>query len=161
MRENSVATDESPVEAFTTFFASVEPRLRYALIASYGPETGREAASDALAWAWEHWDQVRAMGNPAGYLYRVGCTSARRYRRRPSKLDTPDPSAAPWIEPRLDGALDALSHRQRTAVVLKHSFGWTHAEIGELLGVTVPTVQKHVTRGLGKLRKALEVEVGT
>lgn len=158
MRGHSVATNQSPVEAFTSFFGEVEPRIRRALVASWGAETGREAASDALAWAWEHWDRVRDMENPAGYLFRVGQTSARRYRRRHGRLDPPEPAPEPWVEPALNGALDGLSRKQRTAVVLRHSFGWTLAEIGELLGIGVPSVQTHVTRGLGKLRKALEVE---
>ena len=40
-------------EAFTEFVQSVEPRLRLALMAGYGPERGREATAEALAYAWE------------------------------------------------------------------------------------------------------------
>ena len=59
-------------EAFESFFARVEPRLRQSLCAAVGSQAGREAAVDALAHAWEHWGRVRAMENPAGYLYVVG-----------------------------------------------------------------------------------------
>ena len=41
--------------------------------------------------------------------------------------------------------------------MLVHGFGWTLADVGELTGVKVTTVQKHVERGLSKLRKYLEV----
>jgi RNA polymerase sigma-70 factor (ECF subfamily) len=144
-------------EEFSVFFREVEPRLRHALVASCGFEAGREAAADALAYAWEHWDRVGGMENPAGYLYRVGCSSARRQRRR-GALDQPLERVGPWVEPALDGALDRLTTRQRTAVVLLHTFEWTHAEVADLLGVSVPTVQKHASRGLQKLRHALGVD---
>ena len=53
--------------------------------------------------------------------------------------------------------LRRLSDRQRTAVVLRHSFGCTYEEISRVMGVTVPTVQKHVERALARLRRTLEV----
>ena len=147
---------EEQREAFSRFFVVTEPRLRHALIARYGVEMGREATADALAYAWEHWTRIRTMNNPVGYLYRVGRTSSRRYRRRSMRTD-PMPASDPWTEPALPQALTSLSERQRTAVVLRHSFQWTHSEIAELLGVSVPTVQKHTTRGLAKLRRELGV----
>jgi hypothetical protein len=58
--------------AFSVFLGEVEPRLRQALVATYGPVDGREATVDALSWAWEHWDRLGDVANPAGYLFRVG-----------------------------------------------------------------------------------------
>ena len=49
---------------FDDFVADVEPRLRRALVAAYGPEAGREATADALAWAWQHWDRLRGWTTP-------------------------------------------------------------------------------------------------
>ncbi len=54
---------------FDAFVADVEARLRIALTALLGPEDGRDAAAAALAYAWEEWDRVSQMANPAGYLY--------------------------------------------------------------------------------------------
>ncbi len=48
---------------------------------------------------------------------------------------------------------------QRTVTVLVHGFGWTQREVAELLDVGLSTVQKHLERGLDKLRKALGVEI--
>lgn len=53
------------------------PRVQRALIAAYGAEIGVEAHAEAMAVGWERWDQVAAMENPAGYLYRVGQSRAR------------------------------------------------------------------------------------
>ena len=144
------------VEDFRGFFERTEPKLRRALVAGYGP-VGADATADALAHAWEHWDRVASMENPAGYLYRVGQSKLRWYRRRPPPSAPPSPDPEHWFEPELGPALAGLSRPQRTAVVLCHGFGLTHREVGELLGVSPSTVQNHVERGLAKLRARLEV----
>jgi RNA polymerase sigma factor (sigma-70 family) len=97
------------------------------------------------------------MEHPVGYLYRVGRSAARKYRRAPVVGDPPGESSLPWIEPALEPALRRLSDRQRTAVVLKQSFGCTYDEISQVMGVSIPTVQKHIERALVKLRRRLEV----
>lgn len=144
-------------ERFTAFVEFAEPRLRRALVTAYGELNGREAVAEALAYAWEHWDRVQAMTNPVGYLYRVGRTRGLWAFRRPSRLPRPDPSEAAWFEPGLPGALERLSEKQRTAVLLIKGFGWTYTEVAELWGVATGTVQQHVERGLAKLRAGLGV----
>ena len=111
--------DETKSDSFTEFFGRVELRLRQALIASFGPEIGRESSAEALAYGWEHWDRVSAMDNPVGFLYRVGQTHAGRLRRR-GRIVLPSVVAdsVPWVEPGLPKALRKLSERQRTVVVL-------------------------------------------
>ena len=151
------STDTQATDTFTEFFADCEPRLRHALVASCGLEAGREAAADALEYAWSHWDRVGAMEYPIAYLYRVGRSAARRYRNRTIAADTADESHDPWVEPRLETSLRHLSDRQRLAVVLRYSFGYTLVEISEVMGISMTSVQKHVERGLTKLRKGLEV----
>ena len=147
------------VEGFEAFYRDAEPRLRRALVAALGPEPGREAAAEALAYACEHWERVRGMDKPVGYLYRVGQTRSRS-RREPVGFPVPAEVGMPWVEPGLAGALAALSEHQRVAVVLAHGFGWTHSEVGDVLGVAASTVQNHVERGLANLRAALEVSTG-
>jgi RNA polymerase sigma-70 factor (ECF subfamily) len=142
---------------FEEFFAQQEPRLRRALIAAYGPLRGREAAAEALVWAWEHWAEVQRISSPTAYLYRVGQSRSRRWGRPRALFAAPDPPAEPWVEPTLPPALASLSEQQRVAVVLVHGFGWSHREVAELLGLSSSTVQNHVERGLAKLRAALEV----
>lgn len=152
--------DRDQEVAFDRFVREVEPRLRRALVAAYGPQVGRDATVDALGWAWAHWDRMATMGNPAGYLYRVGQTKAREGRRPVRALPVEriaTDGAPPWVEPELEPALLALSEHQRVAVVLCHGFQWTHREVAELLGLSPSTVQNHVERGLAHLRRALEV----
>ncbi|MGH9171025.1 MAG: RNA polymerase sigma factor [Acidimicrobiales bacterium] len=144
-----------PASDFDNFFKSAEPRLRRALMAAYGIEAGREATAEAFAWAWEHQDRLAALDSPIGYLYRVGQSRARRRKLRVPFVR--QQWSEPWVEPELSGALRKLSERQRTAVVLVHGYSWTLAEVGELLGLKVTTVQTHLDRGLARLRSLLEV----
>ena len=46
---------------------------------------------------------------------------------------------------------------QRSCVLLVHTFGYSLAEVAELLEVSKPTVQTHVRRALASLRKSLGV----
>ena len=150
--------EASLAATYEAFVQSGGARLRRAFIAAYGPDVGAEATSDALAYAWEHWDRVSAMQNPTGYLYRVGQSKARRYHRRPLRLPQPEATAQPWVEPGLPSALERLSERQRQAILLCHGYGWTLAEVGELLDVGPSTVQRHLDRGMTKLRATLGVD---
>ncbi len=145
---------------FTTFVENVGSRLRQALIAAYGPEVGAEATAEALAYAWEHWERIRTMDNPAGYLFRVGQSKSRWYRRRPLRLPEVPESATPWVEPKLPKVLRSLPRQQRLSVVLCHGYGWTRAEVAELLNVNASTVQRHVERAVAKLRSGLGADEG-
>lgn len=146
------------MDAFESFVRDAEPRLRRALVAARGPQLGRDATAEALAYAWEHWDRVRAMANPVGYLYRVGQSRTRQRRRRLDVVALPQPSL-PDIDPRLPAVLRQLPEQQRVAVVLTHGYQWTQAEVADLLGVSPSTVSTHVQRGMTKLRELLEVTV--
>ncbi|MDA4133040.1 MAG: hypothetical protein OK454_07950, partial [Thaumarchaeota archaeon] len=84
---------------FRAFVGNLEPRLRRALIAAYGYERGREATAEALAYAWEHWDKVKSLENPAGLLFRVGQskTRERKVRHIFQRPWTPEY----WVDPSL------------------------------------------------------------
>jgi DNA-directed RNA polymerase specialized sigma24 family protein len=155
--EMPTMTTTPQTRSFASFHAAAEPRLRRALVARYGAEVGREAAAEALAYGWEHWDRVQAMANPEGYLYRVGQSRIRRLWPRRTGFDAAAAPTMPWVEPGLPGALGQLSTRQRQVVVLVHGFEYTHQEVADLLGISRSSVQNHVERGLAKLRARLEV----
>jgi DNA-directed RNA polymerase specialized sigma24 family protein len=144
--------------SFTAFVEENEPRIRAAMIARYGPDRGREATAEALAYGWEHWDRVRTMLNPAGYLYRVAQHAGSPPRRQPV-FPQPPHHSDPLVEPALPRALETLSEKQRVAVMLVHSFGWSQVETARFLGVSESTLRNHLRRGMSKLRDVLEVTV--
>lgn len=155
-RPTSAIADD---QAFTRFVKEVEPRLSYAFAAAYGPEVGAEVTADALAWAWEHWDRMREMDNPAGYLYRVGQSKARWYHRPRVLFPTVPPAELPRVAPELPELLEGLSKNQRVATVLIHGLGYTEREVADLLGISRWSVRTHSERGLKRLRATMGVAV--
>jgi RNA polymerase sigma-70 factor (ECF subfamily) len=153
-----VLRDDSLVDSYVEFINELEPRLRNALTASLGSEEGKEATAEAVAYGWEHWDRVKVMENPAGYLFVVGRRMGRSRRKRTPVFHEVESPHTPWVEPGLDLALARLPERQRTVVMLLHCFGWSMSEVAQVLGVSKTTVQNHDDRGLKRLRGQLGVE---
>jgi DNA-directed RNA polymerase specialized sigma24 family protein len=142
-------------DEFDAFTLRCGPDLRRVLVARYGIDVGVEAAADALAYAWEHWARIAPMANPTGYLVRVGQSAARRYRRRPVVMPDRHPQAESSFDPRLPRALEHLSPRQRSAVVMICVHDLTYPAAAAALGVSESTLRNHVRRGLDSLRREL------
>jgi len=144
-----------------TDLAEVEKTLRVAFLARYGSELGQEVTAETMAWAWEHRDELDAMTNPTGYLFRVGQSKSRRFlrwKRERVRFPAERPTTAgAWTEPQLPEALAKLGEQERTAVVLVHCFQWTYAEVGDLLDLPLHTVRNRIHRGLSQLRTSLGV----
>ena len=60
----------------------------------------------------------------------------------------------------LERALDSLPKDLRTLVILKELEGYSHKEIGKLLGLSVATSERRLARGRRMLRVALGQEKG-
>lgn len=140
---------------FDRFVTEVRPRLVRALAALVGAGEAADAVAEALAYAFEHWERLREMENPAGYLYRVGRSRVRR--RRTPFLPAPGAVGVPDVEPSLIPALLALPETQRTAVWLVYACQWHYAEVAEAMDTTPSMVGNHVTRGLKSLRRQMGV----
>ena len=158
--DRTLVLDETVVHSFTEWARDAEPRLRHALTASFGTQLGKEAAADALAHAWEHWERVSTKENPLGYVYGIGRNKARRvsFWRHPALLDV-QVERLPHVEPGLPAAIARLSEKQRIVVMLVYCYEWSLSEVAELLGTRKTTVQNHAERGLARLRKTLGVEL--
>ena len=133
--------------------------LRRALVARNGFERGSDAAADAVAWAWEHRDELASMTNPLGYLYRVGQSSLRRgYRIDRLRVDLlPEhlPTTLLDVDHALFDALGRLTADRRVAVVMVHMYRFTYREVAELVDATESAVTNHVHRGMKRLRSLL------
>ena len=140
---------------FEVFVRDTEPRLRRGLTGHVPIDVVGDAVAEAYAYAWEHWERVRVMGSPVGYLFRVAQSRSRR--RMAGVLPGPDPDRAPEVEPGLVTAMRSLPTRQRSAVWLVHACGWTYAEAAEALGISASAVGTHVSRAMDSLRSSLGV----
>jgi len=150
-------SDPQQTLTFELFVEAKEKGLRYALIAMFGIEDGRDAAAHALLYGWENWPRLQEMSNPAGYLYRVGQTWGHRNGHRTKTFPVIDEHREPWVEPRLAQALDSLPEDQRVAVVMRHGADCSYEHIAELLETSAGAVRKKVERALHRLRVTLEV----
>lgn len=150
-------------DSFVDFAERAIGPLSRALIGAFGPEIGRDAALDALAWGWEHWDRLAWMKNPSGYLFRVGQSAARRSIRRTERIDVSALEDLDRIhhdqltDVELNNAIEQLSPRQRAAVVLVVGHGVPLREAASSLGCSVSSLRNHVDRGLRHLREQLGV----
>jgi DNA-directed RNA polymerase specialized sigma24 family protein len=143
-------------DGFDALIDEIRARLLPALVAKWGIEVGSDLCSDVEEYAWEHRAKVTRMENPLGYLYRVAQSKSRRHVRWMRR--TTFPSRFPDIvheDPALHDTLQmlaVLNDDQRVCVMLVHAFGWTYAEVADLLGVTRAVVNHNVHRGLARLR---------
>jgi RNA polymerase sigma factor (sigma-70 family) len=142
--------------------APVLGRVHRGLIVRFGIEVGSDVFAEVNAWAWEHVDHVVHVANPAGYLFRVGQSAARRHHRW-QRDRHPFPASPRWIAdvaPELDddllAALRKLKPPQRVAVLLVHGYSYTYREVAELLRISEAAVTNHIHRGLAELRHLLQ-----
>jgi RNA polymerase sigma-70 factor, ECF subfamily len=136
----------------------------------------RLAGDDALAedWAQEAWVQaIRALPDFRGdaqfgtWLYRIAVNRAlqglrERERCAPRELPLPDiiPAASrqdrPLLRVRLEQALALLPDRMRQVLLLHDVEGYTHEEMGEMLGVAPGTCKSQLFKARAKMRQMLQ-----
>jgi RNA polymerase sigma-70 factor (ECF subfamily) len=158
-------------EDFDDWYRSESPRMVGVLHAAVGDRAlAEDAVAEAFARAWSDWRKVRSMERRTGWVYRVAlnlCRSSfrrRRLERRHLDRSAPAPEvAAP--EPGDDQllvALDGLSDRARTAVVLRYAADLTEPEVAVAMGVsrgTVATTLHRARRALADSLASAEVEI--
>ena len=150
--------DATLSDSFTEWAEVAEPKLRRALTASFGPQLARDVAVDALSHAWEHWERIRAMENPVGYVYGIARNKAKRAGHdRPVGFPAVS-ERLPDVEPGLPDAVARLSEQQRIVVTLLYGYQWSMSEVAHFLGTSKTTVQNHAERGLARLRSELGVD---
>jgi len=103
-------------------------------------------------------------GSFASWLKRVTARVAlmrlrARTRRREVGIEATLPTVAPPFDSAtvaLRAAVDALPDPLRAVLVLKEIEGYSHAEVGELLGISAGASRVRLNRAMRRLRKTLE-----
>jgi RNA polymerase sigma factor (sigma-70 family) len=163
----SSGEDEPVTEPYTfeAFFEAERDGLFGALVLITGDRhEAEEIAQDAFLAAWERWERVRVMENPAGYLYRTAMNVFRRRRRRASLavrravglVHAEDAFVAADTREMVARALAGLSRRQRAALVLTELLGFNSEEAGQALGVKPVTVRVLASQGRAAMKQKLE-----
>ncbi len=155
----NVTIDGVEVDRVNDFVERTAPVLERALIARFGVPAGCDAAAAALEYALHNWQRISVMENPAGYLFRVGSTHARRDIRRAGKhtILAAEPSTTDRpVDVDLQRALMHLKWEQRVSLLLVHAHGHSYASASEILRIPVTSITNHLNRGLVQLRRLLE-----
>lgn len=153
--------DDVVARSFESFYAEARPTVGRALaLTLHDPELAADAVDEAMARAYQHWDRVADLDNPAGWVYRVGLNYARsRLRRRRGREDLLHPRhhhEGPAIEPSIDAAVARLPARQRAVVVCRFLLGWSEAQTATSLGIRPGTVKSRLHRALATLQIDLD-----
>lgn len=130
-----------------------------------------DVSQEAFIRAWRALPNFRGEAAFSTWLHRITVNVAwtlkkRRARHAALPLDgtgepadtggAPGPEAAGenvLLRASLVEALNRLSPAQRTLVVLKDVYGWSHAEAGQALGITVAAAKVRLHRAHLKLRE--------
>ena len=122
------------------------------------PTEAEDVAQAAFTRAIEQQGRF-AGGDLRGWFYTIGLRLAfNELRRRKTAIATPigdEPTWAMSVDPDLWLALAALDPRHRAALLLSSLEGYTHAEIGRMLGVPAGTVSSWLSRTKDHLRAVL------
>jgi RNA polymerase sigma-70 factor (ECF subfamily) len=149
---------------FERWYRELHPSLVSVLAATVGEaDLAKDAADEALARAWRHWKRVSVMASPEGWTYRVALNVVRRRQRRRSlernllrrhvvPSVVPGPAGELWL------LVEALSPRQREAVLLRHVGHLTEPEIADAMRVTRATVSTTLRAAYARLATQLRNE---
>jgi RNA polymerase sigma-70 factor (sigma-E family) len=167
-----VAVPSDPYAAVTVLFDTQYTRmLRVAVVLLGDLAAAEDVVQDAFLALHTNWARVRDKSDPVGYLHRSVVNGARsRLRRRSVALRLRPTSASDAISaedaalsglvpgPLLD-AMRALPRREREAVLFRHYLDLSEQQTADALGVRPGSVKGYASRGLSKLRAALDVPI--
>lgn len=151
----------------TAFDAFVRARLpallRFAYAVCGDPHTAADLVQDALERTGVRWGRIENTGDPEAYVKRAivnGRISRWRKLRRESLVDLV-PEHAPYVDsPGHDDALwqllATLPRRQRAVLVLRYYEDCSEEQIATILGCAPGTVKSQASKGLAKLRVAMQ-----
>lgn len=131
-------------------------------------EMARELTQDAFVRAFGQLGKFRGDSAFGTWLHRIAVTvslnamrTVKRLRQREEPLGdedhlaTPRREADPDLKERLHAAIDGLPEGLRLTVVLHDVEGYTHSEIGQMLGVAEGTSKARLFEARAKLRVVL------
>ena len=155
------------LQEFEQFFQAEYPGLvrAFYVLTADGAEA-EELAQEAMARAYERWDQLGKMESPAAYVYRVGVNLNRHrlrhlaIRARRLRTYSPYPDSEPPIGVRAEiaEAIASLSRGQREAFLLVEWLGLSAEESAQILGIEPGSVRSRVHRARTALRDRLRDE---
>jgi RNA polymerase sigma-70 factor (sigma-E family) len=154
---------------FDNFVAAhVDGLLRTAYLIVWDEGEAEDLVQECLLKVARRWPRVRRMEQPQAYARRIlvnlALDGARRRAQRRRELEPGMPPILSAIDPlqtletraELLQALGQLHERQRAVLVLRYFNDLTEAQVADVLGCSPGTVKSSASRGLARLREALQ-----
>jgi RNA polymerase sigma-70 factor (sigma-E family) len=154
---------------FDEFVAThVDDLLRTAYLIVWEEGEAEDLVQECLLKVARRWPRIRRMDQPRAYARRIlvnlALDGARGRARRRGELEagtsaspiTVDPLPALDTRAELLQGLGQLPVRQRAVLVLRYFNDLTEAQVAEVLGCSTGTVKSSASRGLARLREALQ-----
>lgn len=153
--------------------AHVDRVYRVAFRFAGSDELARDFTQDAFIRAFSRLNDFRGESQFSTWLQSIavsvilnGMRKVKKLREREAPLDdammvgSMRREAEPDLKTRLAAAIDALPEGYRTVFLLHDAEGYTHEEIGQMLGVQPGTSKAQLFRARAKLREALRAFAG-
>lgn len=155
--------------AFQTFFEE-HHRALYLMLVRRGvePQMAEDIIQNAFLFIWENRQKINPEKSLRAYLFQIGYSRALNHFRDTKKFDysdrtvddveTTDPGRVTeenQIREQIERAVSKLPEKRRQAFELCFMSGLTYREAAESLGVSVKTIENHMTLALKDLREAL------
>jgi RNA polymerase sigma-70 factor (ECF subfamily) len=139
-------------------------------------ELAADVSQEAFIRAWRALPNFRGDAAFSTWLHRITVNVAWTLKKRKSRHaaqpleespEVADPRVAAdpehageniELRAKLSKALDQLNPAQRSVVVLKDIYGWSHNEVAESLGITVTAAKVRLHRAHLRLREQLRGE---
>lgn len=167
-RDHVIAAQKGSESAFAAL-VRLHQRRAYAVARAIvlSHEDAEDAVQDGFLHAFRALDRFRADQPFGAWLNRIVANAALDLVRRRKVRDAdelPETVALPFRDPgeadelrrRLDGALTHLTARQRAVIVLHDVEGYTHGEIGSMLGIPEGTARSDLHHARAALRRLLK-----
>lgn len=163
---NAAAGDRTAARAL--YDAHVERVHRIAYRICGDPDVAQDLTQDVFIQLFRRLGQFRGESAFGTWVHRVALTvclnamrKVKRFNEREESIDDAllpadgDGEVEPDLRDRLHAAIEALPEASRIALVMHTIEGYTHAEIGEALGIAEGTSKARVFDARARLRKAL------
>src|SRR3954465_11733163 len=163
-----VAAQRGADDAFSAL-VRIHQRRAYAIVRAIvlSHEDAEDAVQEGFLHAHRALDRFRPDQPFGAWLYRIMANAAldlvrRRKGRdadeRPENVAIPfrDPAESGELRERLQEALTHLTDRQRAVIVLHDVEGFTHGEIGVMLGIPEGTARSDLHHARKELRRILK-----
>ena len=142
------------------------PLLRLCYIQLHDETLAEDAVQETFVKAFRGWSQFRGQSSEKTWLTKIAINTCKdllrgTWFRHIDRRVTPDMLPEAVLQPteiQLDLTLAVMNlpQRYREAIVLYYYQNMDTSEIGEVLGITQPSVSNRLKKGREILRKALE-----